>query len=58
MTFTGRLQSIKLTKRALAERLGLAYSTVTHWADAPPQYALAYVELLERMRRLAKELAA
>jgi DNA-binding transcriptional regulator YiaG len=58
MTFTERLRSVGLDKIALASRLGLSVETVYKWRNNPPQYALAYVELLERMRRMAKELAA
>jgi DNA-binding transcriptional regulator YiaG len=57
MTFTERLRSVGLDKIALASRLGLSVETVYKWRNNPPQYALAYVGLLERMRAIAKDLA-
>jgi transcriptional regulator with XRE-family HTH domain len=46
--FRAMLKDLGLSQRALAERLGLAISTVNRWAldKAPvPQYAVAYLEL-------------
>jgi DNA-binding transcriptional regulator YiaG len=54
MTFAARLKSMRLSKAELARRLGLEAETVCRWKNDPPQYALAYVELLETMQRAAR----
>jgi transcriptional regulator with XRE-family HTH domain len=48
------LRAAGLTQRALAQRLGLAISTVNRWAldKAPvPQYVVAYLEVVARVDR-------
>jgi transcriptional regulator with XRE-family HTH domain len=45
--FRSTIRALGLTQRALAERLGLATSTVNRWAQGQvevPQYAVAYLE--------------
>jgi DNA-binding transcriptional regulator YiaG len=45
--FRATLRALNLTQRSLAERLGLAISTVNRWAKRQveiPQYAVAYLE--------------
>jgi transcriptional regulator with XRE-family HTH domain len=54
MTFTTRLKALSLSRAELARRLGLEAETVYRWKNDPPQYALAYVELLETMQRAAR----
>ena len=56
MTFSQRLKAAKLTRAELGRRLSVRRQTVSSWGESPPAYALAYVELVERMRTIAKEL--
>jgi transcriptional regulator with XRE-family HTH domain len=59
--FRAALRAIGMTQRALAERLGLAISTVNRWAlgQAPvPQYAVAYLDEARLNAKWAAEVAA
>ena len=59
--FRDALHSLGLSQRDMAERLGLAFSTVSRWARdlAPvPQYACAYLELLAAHQKTQRQLAA
>jgi transcriptional regulator with XRE-family HTH domain len=54
--FRSALRAIGLSQRALAERLGLAISTVNRWAVGPtpvPRYAIAYLDVVGKLRALA-----
>jgi DNA-binding transcriptional regulator YiaG len=51
--FRATLRALGLTQRALAERLGLATSTVNRWAKGHadvPQYAVAYLDLVREVK--------
>ena len=50
MTFPDLLAAAGLTKAELARRLGITAHQVTVWKDAPPKYAVAYLELVIRIR--------
>lgn len=50
LTFARRLQLVGLSKAGLARTLGLDRATISRWGETPPRYALAYLELLERLR--------
>lgn len=55
------LRALGLTQRALADRLGHAYSTVNHWATGHfqvPQHVVAYLECATKCRGLAAALKA
>ena len=56
MTFSQRLKTAKLTRAELGRRLGIRRQTVSSWGERPPVYAEAYVELVARVRAIAKEL--
>ena len=44
------LMSAGLTKRELAERLGVSAHQVSVWKQNPPLYALAYLELYVKLK--------
>lgn len=46
------LERAGLTKAELGRRLGLNQRTVSAWGDEPPQYAVAYLELLVAFNRV------
>ena len=54
MTFENMLSEAKMTKTALAERLGLSRVAVSKWKDSPPRYAIAYLELVIKIKLLAQ----
>ena len=59
--FRAAMRNLGITQRALAERLGLAISTVNRWAMGQaevPQYAVAYLESRAENLRLARALSA
>lgn len=43
-----------ISRRALAETLGVHYSTVSRWGDDAPQYAIAYLELYAKVQDALK----
>lgn len=45
MNFREKLKSIGWSQAELAGRLGVLQSTVSAWANNPPAYAVAYVDL-------------
>ncbi len=50
--FKEKLDRAGLTKAELARKLGLHANSVTNWRDNPPQYAVAYLELLIEYNRV------
>lgn len=46
------LQLAGINKAELSRRLGLNARTVSSWGSAPPKYALAYLELLIKYRKV------
>lgn len=55
--FREALKSLRMTQRSLSRRLGVAVTTVNAWAvgrSAVPGYAVAYIECLGEVRRLAE----
>ena len=52
MNFADLLNRAGLTKAELGRRLGLNPRTVSSWKDAPPRYAVAYLELLVEFNRV------
>ncbi len=57
MTFTTRLKALGMKRIDLARVLGVEPDTAWRWKDDPPAYALAYVDLLETMKRARDILA-
>lgn len=58
--FKATLRELGISQRQLAITLGLAVSTVSHWATgtAPvPQYAIAYLDLLRERAEIAAKLS-
>lgn len=51
--FKELLERSGITKAELARRLGLNPRSVSAWGASPPQYAVAYLELLIEYRRIA-----
>jgi len=45
-----------MTKAELARRLGVDESTVHRWGNDQPQYAIAYLELLEKYESLLSDM--
>lgn len=41
-----------ISKAELARRLGLHANSITNWGNCPPQYAVAYLELLIEYNRV------
>lgn len=54
MKFGARLKTLGLTKSKLAREMGIKPNTVSKWGDSPPGYALAYLDLLERLHKLER----
>jgi transcriptional regulator with XRE-family HTH domain len=57
--FKATLKRLGLSQHELSRRLGLAPSTVNRWAkgDGPvPQYAVAYLALLNNIAEMTKHL--
>lgn len=54
--FDELLRRSGLSRAALARRLGLHVNTVSNWGDEAPEYALAYLRLLVRVRELVEDL--
>lgn len=55
--FTNLMAETGLTGAALADRIGVARSTVSSWATGkvePPGVVLAYLSLLAEVKRLGK----
>jgi len=46
------LERAGLTKAELARRLGITANAVSLWKGVPPQYAVAYLELLIAYNRV------
>lgn len=46
------LEMAGITKAELARRLGLTANAVSKWRQNPPQYAMAYLELLIAYNRI------
>lgn len=49
--FNAVLKELGLSKKVLAQRLGVSHSTVLHW-NSPPDYAYAYLMLLVAAKKL------
>ena len=52
MMFDELLKRSGLTKAELSRRLGITANAVSKWHDAPPKYAIAYLELLVEYNRV------
>jgi DNA-binding transcriptional regulator YdaS (Cro superfamily) len=55
--FRALLRSVGLTQRALAQRLGVAPSTVNYWCMGRcpvPRYAVAYLEMVVLVQSLVQ----
>ena len=50
--FQGLLDRAGIRKAELARRLGITANAVSLWKDSPPQYAIAYLELLIEYNRV------
>jgi len=50
--FKKLLERAGITKAELARRLGLSARGVSNWGAEPPQYALAYLNLLVEYNRV------
>jgi len=50
--FTELLERAGITRAELARRLGLRPNSVYNWRSDPPQYAVAYLELLVAYNRV------
>lgn len=48
------LSEAKMTRAELARRLKIHPNTVTRWGNEAPGYAVAYLDLLIGVRRLAQ----
>lgn len=53
MSLDGLLRQAGITKTELAKRLGVHKATITNWKHQPPQYAVAYCELLVQYNAVA-----
>ena len=54
LAFRQLLAETGLSKAELARRMGIHPSSVSHW-DTPPKYAMTYLELLAKVKRLCRE---
>ena len=52
--FDDLLGDAGLKKKQLAEYLGLKQATVSAWQGDPPGYAIAYLELYIKMKRVSR----
>ena len=50
--FSSLLKKAGITKAELSRRLGITQNAVSKWGDSPPQYAVAYLELLVKYNRV------
>ena len=48
--FAALLRSCGLSRAEFADRIGLRAATVARWGEKVPEYAVVYLELLERFR--------
>lgn len=56
MDFETLLSEMKMSKKALADRLGLSRVAVSKWGSNPPRYAMAYLELAYKVQLLARSI--
>ena len=56
MTFTRLVRQAGLNKVELADRLGIKVNTVYAWKDSPPQYVIAYLEVLTEYNQMVIEI--
>ena len=49
---TDLLKRAGITKAELSRRLGITPQTISNWKEAPPRYAVAYLELLIEHNRV------
>ena len=52
MNFQGLLERAGINKAELSRRIGISKRSVSAWGDNPPQYAVAYLELLIEYNRV------
>ncbi len=50
--FKNLLDRAGISKAELARRLKLHANSITNWGNSPPQYAIAYLELLIEYNRM------
>jgi len=50
--FKNLLERAGISKTKLALKLGLHQNTVSNWGNNPPQYAIAYLDLLIEYNRV------
>lgn len=50
--FSRAIKSAGVTKSELGRRLGITPNGISKWGDSPPQYAVAYLELLIEYNRV------
>lgn len=54
--FRSLLAAAGMRKSQLARALGIRKTTVSRWGSEPPQYAVAYLEVLAELNRIRSEL--
>ena len=55
-SFTDALESTGYSKARVARELGISPEQISRWREEPPQYAMAYLQQIERNQKIQSKL--